>query len=201
MKTLSEIKSSYVKNNFGPIFRNTVISLRPAVCVELGVLNGYSTAWMGLGLKHNHRFHHHEGHLDAYDLWGDYPYNHGDKEEVEKLLAEYEINQYVSLHHKDATEVHPLYEDMSIDLLHIDISNTGDIFDFMVEKWHPKLRMMGVLLFEGGSTERDSIKWMVDAKALPIKYAIEKNVIINSFYQYGTYNKFPSMSVFIKKGD
>lgn len=201
MKTLSKISSSYARNNFGPIFRNTVVSLKPGQCVELGVLNGYSTVWMGLGLKHNAQFRYHEGHLDAYDIWEDYPYNHGSKGEVGKVLAEQGVDQYISLHHKDANEVHLLYEKDSIDLLHIDLSNTGDTFNSMVEKWHPLLRMMGVLMFEGGSVERDSIPWMVEAKASSIKKAIESNVIINSFYQYGTYDKFPSMSVFIKKGD
>lgn len=198
---MEKVESSYAENNFGPIFRNTVISFIPHTCVELGVLHGFSSLWMGYGFKHNELYRNHIGHLNSYDLWEDYPYNHGNKEEVEKLLKDQEVDKYVTLFHKDAKEVHLLYGEKSVDILHVDISNTGEIFDFMVEKWHPILTMSGIILFEGGSVERDNISWMVDNKCLSIKEAIESNEIINSFYQYGTYNKFPSLTVLIKKGE
>lgn len=193
--------SSYSENNFGPIFKNTVIAFKPRTCVELGVLNGYSSMWIGLGLQHNAKLHSLTGHLYSYDLWDDYPYNHGNKEDVEELLKKCGVDKYVSLFHKDAKEVHLLYTEKQVDILHVDISNTGDIFNFIVEKWHPLLTMSGVLLFEGGSMERDSISWMMETNSFPIKKAIEANPIINSFYQYGTYDKFPSLTVLIKKGE
>ncbi len=196
-----KVKSSYAENNFGPIFKNTVISFTPRTCVEIGVLHGYSSLWMGLGLKHNAEFQNHVGHLDSYDLWGDYKFNRGNQEEVQDLFARRGIDKYVSLFHKHANEVPTLYAREQVDLLHVDISNTGDIFNLIVEHWHPILTMGGILLFEGGSMERDLIPWMVETESASIRQAIESNTIINSFYQYGTYDKFPSLSVFIKKGD
>ncbi len=195
------MRSSYSENNYGPIFRNIVISFKPLVCVELGVLDGYSSLWIGSGLVHNALVHQFTGHLWSYDLWEDYPCKHGNMIEVQKELIEKGVGEYVSLLKGDANEVHLLQEAKSIDILHIDISNTGDIFNTMVKLWHSKLRMNGLLLFEGGSVKRDQIGWMKDSGSTSIKEAIETNKIINDFYQYETYDKFPSLSVFIKKGE
>lgn len=195
------MRSSYLQNNYGPIFRNTVVSFKPHSCVELGVLDGYSAFWTALGLERNHIFHSHRGHLCCYDLWEDYPHNHGNEEKVKDILNSKGLLKYVSLKKADAFKVHEDYEKKSICQLHADLSNTGDIFNFMIDKWHPILRMSGLILFEGGSEERDNIEWMKKYNKSSIKKAIETNVIVNRFYQYGTYYNFPSLTVLIKKGE
>lgn len=195
------LKSSYKENNFGPVFRNTIITFIPHVVVELGVLNGYSTAWIAMGLDFNYLIRNHRGHLHAYDLWDDYAFSHGNKEKVEILLTEMNLMGYVSLCKSDAFEVYKTYGNRSVDILHVDLSNTGDIFDKIVKQWHPLLSMSGILLFEGGSEERDQVDWMIKYQKSSIRKAIAENKIINKFYQYGTYNKFPSLTVLIKKGE
>ena len=198
---MEEVKSSYAENNFGVVFKALVTQKMPITCVELGVLNGYSSLYIGLALKYNYKEHAIKGHLHSYDQWEDYPYNHGNKDSVQGLLERNEIDDYVSLYYADAMKVHELYKEKKVDLLHVDISNHGDTFNFMIEKWHPILKVNGLFLFEGGSEERDYIEWMIKYKFPSIKKAIESNEIVDSFYQYETYTKFPSLTVFTKKGE
>ena len=198
---MEEVKSSYSENNFGVMFKALVTQKIPITCVELGVLHGYSSLYIGLALKYNYKEHAIKGHLYSYDLWEDYSYNHGNKESVQNLLKRNEIDDYVSLHYADAMKVHELYGEKQVDLLHVDISNTGDTFNFIIKYWHSLISMGGIILFEGGSEERDYIEWMINYEFPSIKKAIESNEIINSFYKYKTYNKFPSLSVFTKKGE
>ena len=139
------------------------------------------------------------GHLHSYDLFEDYPYRYGNLADVTALLEMHNVSQYVSLEKRDAFGVSKLYEDGSVDFLHIDINNDGNIFNLMMEEWTPKLRYGSIIVFEGGSEERDNIEWMKKYKRSPIKMALEKNKLANSQYIYGTYSKFPSLTILLKK--
>jgi hypothetical protein len=121
-------------------------------------------------------------------------------EEVQKLLVEARLSEFVTLYKKDAYEVYKDYEQESVCMLHVDISNDGDVLNKIMEQWHTKLSMGGMLLFEGGSAERDEIEWMKKYQKKPIKPVIESHEILNKWYIYATYNAFPSLSVFIRKG-
>jgi len=196
------MRSSYIENNYGDVIYSyiTGVSYPPIKCVELGVLDGYSTYHIARALKYNKK----EGeggncHLDAYDLWEKYPYKHGKKEEVQKLLEEKEVNELVTLLEEDAFEVHKNYKDGEVYFLHIDISNTGDKIERLINVWDKKLVVGSIVVIEGGSEERDKIEWMVKYNQKPIKPVIEKNEIINKNYVYATYKKYPSMTVMLKK--
>ena len=194
------MRSSYIQNNYGPVFENVVKTFLPQKCVELGVLDGYSTLAIARGIRKAMILSAHRSHLYAYDLWEDYDYKHGKMEEVQDRLDSEELSEYVTLHKKDAFEVYKDYLDQSACLLHVDISNDGDTLNKIVEQWHTKLSMGGMILFEGGSAERDEIEWMKKYNKKPIKPVIEFHEILNKWYIYGTYNAFPSLSVFIRKG-
>jgi hypothetical protein len=58
----------------------------------------------------------------------------------------------------------------------------------------------GLVVFEGGSEARDKIEWMVKYNKEPMKPEIETNKIINSKYVYGTYLKYPSLTVMLRRG-
>jgi len=194
------MRSSYIQNNYGAVFENTVKTFLPQRCVELGVLDGYSTLAIARGIRTASVLSNHLSHLYAYDLWDDYKYKHGSMEEVQKLLAEARLSEFVSLYKMDAYEVHKLYGTESVCMLHVDISNDGDVLNRIVEQWHTKLSMGGMLLFEGGSEERDKVEWMVKYNKKPIRPVIDSHEILNKWYIYATYNAFPSLSVFIRKG-
>ena len=188
------MNSSYSKNNYGEVFYNIIRSFRALVAVELGVLNGYSTYYISKAIKDNEI-----GHLDSYDLWNDYQYKHGNMEEVSKMLLENGLDSYVTLHKEDAYEVCKKYASDSVNFLHVDISNTGDTVHRIMQDWDSKIQPGSIIVFEGGSEERDNIEWMVKYNKPSIKQALNTNNIIEEKYIFCTYLKFPSLTVLLKK--
>ena len=45
------MRSSYTEHNYGMILKTFVITMKPTVLVEIGVLDGYSTMHLGAGVK------------------------------------------------------------------------------------------------------------------------------------------------------
>ena len=85
------------------------------------------------------------------------------------------------------------YDDSSIDILHIDIANTGDTYDFAINNYLPKVK--GIMVLEGGSEERDKVDWMIKydrPKIQPVLKKYSNSVIITVLEDY------PSLT-FIKK--
>ena len=193
------MRSSYIENNYGKVFENLVYAFTPQICVELGVLDGYSTLHIAKGIDHVGKVLDHRSHLFSYDLFHDYPYKHSIEKDVELMLEKNKVLQHVDLIHGDAYNAYKDFSDVSICLVHIDISNDGDVLKKMVELWYPKLTWGGMIVFEGGSEERDNVDWMVKYNKPKIKPELESNKLINSKFLYGTYNMFPSLTILIKK--
>jgi hypothetical protein len=198
------LRSSYIKNDFGQLLRNYIVNLRPVNIVELGVLDGYSTLHIAQGNKDQNDLYNIVSYFHAYDLFEDYAYKHGSMEEVKKLMVDNGVDQYVDIRKGNAYEVHELYPDSGLDkqgieFLHVDISNTGKVVHDIVELWDPKLAPRCILCIEGGSDERDQIEWMVKGNHPSIKAEISTNPILNKWYMYGVYYKFPSMFCGMKK--
>lgn len=199
------MRTSYEKNGFGQLLRNYIVNLRPGVViVELGILDGYSTLNIALGNRDQHILYGHKIPFHAYDLFEDYPYKHGSMEEVKQLMVDNGVADFVDIRKGNAYEVHSLYPDSGLDrsgieFLHIDISNTGKVVHDLLELWNPKLAPRCILCIEGGSEERDQVDWMVKGGHPSIKAEISTNPILNKWYMYGTYFKFPSMTVGMKK--
>jgi len=129
------MRSSYIENNYGDVFYRNVVTYRPRVVVELGVLDGYSTLHIAKGLKYVKEFYNEPGHLYAYDLFDDYEFNHGNQEEVQSMLEKEGVAEYVTLEKEDAFNVYTKYKPESVELLHVDLSNTGDIVDQIIDQW------------------------------------------------------------------
>lgn len=193
------MRSSYCQNGYGKIFERIIYAYTPQKCVELGVLDGYSTLHIAKGMQHTLKVNHHLSHLNSYDLWDDYEYKHGDKASVQKMLVENKVEDFVTLYKEDAYKVADLYTELSICIVHIDISNTGKILRDMVDLWYPKLAFSGLILFEGGSEERDNVEWMAKFNKPKIKPELESNKFIKEKFIYGTYHQFPSLTVLRKK--
>ena len=188
------MRSSYIKNNYADVFKAIVDTYVPRVCVELGVLDGYSAIAIAQGLKKNNA-----GHLDAYDLFDDYPFKHGSMKETQDEIDKAEVSDFVSLKKNDAYKVHEIYGDNSVGLLHVDISNTGETVRKAMENWDKKMALGGVILFEGGTEGRDQEAWMEKYGKEPIKLELESNPIIKSSYVFGTYPKWPGLTMLLKK--
>jgi hypothetical protein len=209
------MRSSYAQNNYGDILKQYVIAWRPASFVELGVLDGYSTLAIAQGIKELERLEKTRGNdnpwakLHAYDLFDDYKFNHGNQEEVQKMLADNNVADSVILAKGDAYKVCENYPDTiinsagepgrGVEFLHIDISNNGKVVHDIMELWHPKIGARGLIFIEGGSEERDNIDWMKKYGFPPIREEINTNPLINKYYDYATYFKFPSLTVLLRK--
>ena len=193
------MRSSYIDNDFGRLLWCYVVNWRPLTLVELGVLDGYSTFYITKGVEDIRRLYQIQAKLDAWDLFEEYQFKHGDQATVQKFLDNANLTEYVNLRQGDAYQVHTQYEDKSIQFLHVDISNTGDTLRRIMELWDPKLADRAIVCFEGGSIERDNVEWMRKYNCPPIKKELETNALINQKYYYGTYWRFPSMTVLLKK--
>ena len=185
------MRSSYIQNNYGEVFKSIINAFKPQRCVELGILDGYSTSFIAGTLQEIGA-----GTLTAYDLFDGYQYQHGSMAEVTQRLADY---KNLTIVEADAFKVHDRYQSSSVDFLHVDLSNTGEIVRKIMAAWDEKMVQGGVILFEGGTQERDQIEWMVKYQKQPIKPEIEINEIIQRRYVYGTYLKFPGLTMLLKK--
>ncbi len=87
--------SSYEQNNFGQLLRNYMVNLRPINCVELGVLDGYSALHIALGAKDMLTLYGHITYFHAYDLFEDYEFKHGSLPEVQQLMKDNGVDQFV----------------------------------------------------------------------------------------------------------
>lgn len=209
------MRTSYAQNDFGTLLTSYIVSWRPSSLVELGVLDGFSTISIANGIKRLQELEVLRGSsyvwpkLDAYDLFDDYKYKHGELADVQQRLKEYSVADYVNICKGDAYEVHKNYRDIQydrdgnpgngLDFLHIDISNTGASLRNLMELWHPKISARGLVIIEGGSEERDNVEWMRKYCFPSIKQEVTMNPMIQKYYIYGTYFAFPSMTVLLRK--
>jgi predicted O-methyltransferase YrrM len=168
----SHIYSSYSQNNIGETIYNTVRDLKPKKIIDFGLLYGYSTVCLAQAIRDNGF-----GKIIGYDLFENYKYKNSVKSIVEYNLQYYNLNKYVTLVKKDLNKWLEKNEDF--DLLHLDVSNTGDIIEKIYLKYPNKN-----IIFEGGTLERDNIEWMLkyDAKGIrQIKEKTNYNILNNKF--------------------
>lgn len=191
--------SSYAKHNYAEVFKAIVSAFQPQRCVELGVLEGYSTVAIGQALKANFEKGGARGHLAAHDLFEEYKYRNAALETAQKNVDEAGVGEFVTLHRQHADQVDSDYEDGSVGLLHIDLSNCGDTVRWAMEKWDRKMIHGGIILFEGGTDERDNVEWMLKFNRKPMKAELETNPIIEANYVFATYMKFPGLTCLLKK--
>lgn len=141
------IKSSYKENNYDKVFQSICFTLKPQKIVEFGILEGYS---LDSFVKYGG-----DAIIEANDLFDEFPYNAADYGFV---TNKYKDNSNVFINKKNFYDAVEDYEDNSIDILHIDIANNGDVFEFAIQNYLPKV--CGVMILEGGSVERDNVEWM-----------------------------------------
>jgi predicted O-methyltransferase YrrM len=176
-----DIESSYKENNIGKTIYDTVLKLKPNKVIEFGCLYGYSTVAIGTALKQLGK-----GQLICYDLWEDYKYKHSTIKQTIQNVDKYKVSQYVKFIKMDFNQW--INNPEPFDLMHLDISNTGDT----ISKIYDAVPKGSIVMFEGGSEERDNIEWMIKYHASPIT-SIKNKVnykIINA--------NFPSLSIFEK---
>lgn len=183
--------SSYEENGYGDFLYSLIRTHKPNKVVELGTKDGYSAYHIAQGLRANQK-----GTLDCYDLFENFESNeHFDTTPMSaavKNLKEFE--DITLIESKDAITVHKNYDE--IDILHIDLHNTGEILDLTVPPWIDKVRQL--IIIEGGSKKRDQVEWMVKLNKLPINPWLNQLKEQRSDLQIITLEPSPSLTL-IKK--
>ncbi|HOK41711.1 MAG TPA: class I SAM-dependent methyltransferase [bacterium] len=187
------LNSSYKINNYGFLFESLIRIYKPNLCVELGCLEGYSSYYIVKGLKKNKK-----GKLIIIDLFEDYPFRHCTLQKFKKNIKQLKVEKYIKIIQGDVFEKIPLLPDDSIDFLHIDLSNNGELLNKIFLLCEVKLKNNCLILFEGGSVERDNIDWMKKYNKVPIRKFLNSKFFKNNF-QFFTFQLFPSLTICQKK--
>ena len=179
------MRTSYRDNNYGQLFTAIVKTYRPRTVVEFGCLDGYSTLGFLRGLEANGQPY----SFKVFDLFEDYPYKHPKFQVIKKRFPKAKVLK------GDYYAAAKMFEKESIDLLHIDISNTGQTYQVFLDQYYPLLKKGGVAILEGGSKERDNCDWMVKYKRPKIQAVLKK---LKPRFSFIVVERYPSVTIFTK---
>ena len=182
--TNPNIESSYQENDIGKTLYDAVLKYKPKKIIEFGTLGGYSAVAMAMALDEIG-----EGHIYGYDLFEDYEFKNSTQENTQKNINEYGVAHYVTLVRKDFETW--LQAPEQFDMLHLDISNKGDTLERLYEAVKDQIKKGAIVLFEGGSEERDNVEWMKKYNQKKLRDAHVPFEVIDS--------RFPSLSIMINK--
>jgi len=183
------MKSSYLNNlNYGDIFKTILFMINPTSIVEIGILDGFSLKTMADNTSNNCV-------IKAYDIFDEFNGHSANKEVLQKDFLKYEN---VTIEYGDFYKLCDDIQDNSIDLLHIDIANNGDVFEYVIKNYIRKLKRNGIIILEGGSNERDNVEWMNIYNKPKIQPIIEK---YSSSVNIKVIGKIPSLSIITLKNN
>lgn len=172
------MRSSYKLNNYENEFIKLCKKYNPKSILEIGILDGYS-------LSSFTKFCSKDVKITAIDLFEDYEFHSNKELFIKNSFKKYENVKILKKNY------YSFYKGMkNYDLIHIDISNDGDILEFAINNYLDKTNK--VMLFEGGSVERDNVEWMLKYKKKPINPVIFK---YSKVLKIKTINKFPSLTI------
>lgn len=142
------LPSSYT-HEFGVEMYEQVLKHRPKKIHDIGVLNGFSTAYLAMAAKEI------GATVVAIDLFESYEYSSVSQKQFESNMSELGLLDTITVCKMSVHDWLKL-NDVS-EFVHLDISNTGEtLIDFF-----DRVTGNPVVLFEGGSGERDACDWML----------------------------------------
>jgi hypothetical protein len=184
-------RSSYIENHFGRIFFALTYKFQFKNILELGVLDGFSLLSMAFGSYCNN-----DGKLsniNGVDLFEDYKYRKGEMASVQKLAHGFAFGMHVKLI-KNNIFKNNFNDDLirQANLIHVDLSNDRD----KVEKVMLKIKSdpPSMIIFEGGSYNRDKVEWMVRFQKNALRPFFEEVHSIGT-YKVEIIDCFPSMTI------
>jgi predicted O-methyltransferase YrrM len=181
------MKSSYQnKLDYSDLISSLVFLVKPKRIIEFGILEGYSLQTMADNITS-------DCEIIAYDIFDKFD---GNSAKQDNLLTKFKNYSNVSILYGDFYEQFNNIEDESIDILHIDIANNGDIVEFVFQNYISKLTSHGILILEGGSLARDNIEWMNKYNKPKIYPILQK---YKEKYDILTLGEIPSITIVKKK--
>jgi predicted O-methyltransferase YrrM len=178
-------RSSYINEKFSKVLRTICLMKRPKKIVEFGILDGYS---LDCFLESTDD----DCEILAYDLFEEFPYNSAKFDSMEKKYDQ----TRASIRRGNLFEAHNIFESESVDIIHIDIANDGDVYDYCINNLMSKISDSGVMILEGGSKERDDIEWMIKYNKPKIREVLYR---YETEYRINVFTEFPSLTIITKK--
>lgn len=176
------MRSSYLAKdlNYGDLIGCITNLINPKKIIEIGILDGYSLEYF---VKNSDYI----TEIIAYDLFEEFVGNHAYKEQLEEKFKNYK-NVIIS-----KGNFYDIHENINnVDIIHIDIANTGDVYEFAINNYLSKLSPNGILILEGGSINRDNVEWMHKYNKVSIQSIINK---YSNNLNIKTYGEFPSLTI------
>lgn len=174
------MKSSYNNNlSYKELLENIIFLKNPKKIIEFGILEGFSLKIFAQNKNCK---------IIAYDIFEDFNGN-GAKEDIKKEFKDY---SNVEIYYGDFYKKYKEIQNYSLDILHIDIANNGEVYKFAIENYLKKIKKGGLMILEGGSIERDEVNWMIKYKKKKIIPYL-KTLNLN----YKTFGKIPSITLII----
>ena len=131
-------------------------------------------------------------------MWSNYLYRKCSKKDI---INSFKINNFdkdknltILFIEENVFDIINWIGDDFIDLIHIDLSNDGELLKNVINKCYHKLKKKGYILFEGGSRERDNIEWMKKYNKIPINKFL-KDKWFNKNFEWDVKQDFPSLTV------
>jgi predicted O-methyltransferase YrrM len=176
---------------FGLILFELVQLHRPRVIVELGTGRGFTSTVFALATAAAGT----EGRVISIDTGTDCPTGGRQSggysaEYVQDHLRKYGVAEMVELRNEDYHAwLQHLHDDPvddgpteAFDMLYVDVDNDGSRLREIHRAVSPRLQRPGtIMLFEGGSEERDAVEWMIREHKEPIR-SILPEIPFRCFY-------------------
>ena len=179
------MKSSYLNKDldYGDLLEILMLLLKPKTIIEFGILEGFS-------LQKFIDFSEETTQIIAYDIFENFNGNCAKKDIIEK----FKNYNKVTIKYGDFYNQYKSIKNDTLDIIHIDIANDGNVYKFAIENYFKKIKKGGILILEGGSKERDKVDWMIKYNKVPINSFL-KSLKIN----YKTLGIFPSITIVFKE--
>ena len=180
---------SHGKYQWLPLLYNFINQLKPKKVIELGPATGATTITMAQSLKDNigNTPPIYAGHINSYDIWDDKYW--ATQENCQKQINEWGVQEFVTLKHMDFYDWIETNEEF--DFLYMDIDNDGDKILKLYESVKPQIETGSIVLFEGGSEERDKYVDENVTKMNDVKDKLDYNLLTNDtkYSVSGIWNK------------
>ena len=177
------MKSSYNNSiTYKEIIDGIIFVKNNKKIVEFGILEGLSlTSFVENSVP--------TCQINAYDIFEEFNGNSANKKQ---LLEQFSKYKNVNIEYGDFYNKYKDIIDNSIDIIHIDIANNGETYEYAINNYISKLTKNGIMIIEGGSEERDNIEWMNKYNKPKIKQVIEK---YSNKYTFKTIGNIPSITL------